>query len=108
MTIPDVTPLFPGVPRLPGSAIVWLRPIAAFNKERMSESESTAAKQLTRRQIQLLQWIADKGESMAETGMEFGWAPATVKSHLQRIFRILEVNTRAEAIVLAMREGLVR
>ena len=52
---------------------------------------------LTRREIEILRWIGE-GKSNREIGVILGISPITVKDHLSKIFRKLNVQNRAEAV----------
>lgn len=56
---------------------------------------------LSARQIEILEGIRD-GKSNAEIGASLYISPHTVKSHLQRTFRKLEVSTRTQAVAMAL------
>ena len=56
---------------------------------------------LSARQIEILEGIRD-GKSNAEIGAALYISPYTVKSHLQRTFRKLEVSTRTQAVAMAL------
>ena len=51
--------------------------------------------------------LVGNGCSNKEIGRELGITPETVKFHLKRIFRKLEVRRRAEAVVQAHSRGLL-
>ena len=58
------------------------------------------------REREVLTWIA-RGATNARIAAEMGITEASVKSHLGRIFRKLGARTRLEALVTALRRGLV-
>ena len=62
---------------------------------------------LTDREREVLGLIAD-GASVAEIGATIHLSPSTVKSHLESLYRKLEVSDRAAAVATAMRRGLLR
>lgn len=62
---------------------------------------SNAALGLTRREIDVLAWVA-AGKTNAETAELLSIAPGTVKKHLDHIYEKLGVGTRTEAVVRAM------
>ena len=62
---------------------------------------------LTDREREVLALIAD-GASVAEIGATIHLSPSTVKSHLESLYRKLEVSDRAAAVATAMRRGLLR
>lgn len=59
-----------------------------------SESERTG---LSAREIEILKWVGN-GKTNYEIGMILDISAFTVKNHLQRIFRKLDVTNRAQAI----------
>ncbi|MFK7895118.1 MAG: LuxR C-terminal-related transcriptional regulator [Myxococcota bacterium] len=62
----------------------------------MPASELPSLSQLTRRQREVFELLA-KGLSNPEIGASLGIGVATVKTHVTRIYELLEVSTRAEA-----------
>jgi two-component system nitrate/nitrite response regulator NarL len=62
---------------------------------------------LTDREREVLTQIAD-GSSVAEIAATIHLSPSTVKSHLESLYRKLEVSDRAAAVATAMRRGLLR
>lgn len=65
-----------------------------------------AAVKLSDREIQVLQLMAE-GNSNPEIGVLLGLAANTVKSHVKRIFRRLNVDDRALAVAVGIRTGLI-
>lgn len=62
--------------------------------------------ELTERELEVLRLIA-RGRSNAEIAEELVLSPATVKTHINRIFGKLDLRERAQAVVLAYESGLV-
>ncbi len=62
---------------------------------------------LTDREREVLVHIAE-GHSVAEIAATVHLSPSTVKSHLETLYRKLEVSDRAAAVATAMRKGLLR
>ena len=58
---------------------------------------------MTRRQADVLIALARAGGSNNELARELGMSESTVKKHLEAIFRVLQVTSRAAA-VLRLRE----
>jgi transcriptional regulator EpsA len=56
-----------------------------------------AARSLSSRETEILHWLA-QGKSNYEVGCILGISAATVKNHLQRIYRTLGVSNRAHAL----------
>ena len=62
--------------------------------------------ELTPRELEVLRLIA-RGQSNADIAAELVTSMATVKTHVNRIFRKLGVTERAQAVVLAYECGYV-
>jgi DNA-binding NarL/FixJ family response regulator len=75
--------------------------IAAKLAERLSTEE------LTPRELEVLQLLA-KGKPNKLIGADLAITEVTVKSHVQSVFRKLNVLSRTEAISVATRKGLLR
>jgi DNA-binding NarL/FixJ family response regulator len=67
---------------------------------------TVTASQLTEREHDVLVLLAD-GLSAAEIGSRIHLSESTVKSHLAKIYQKLGVTNRAQALVTAMRTGLL-
>jgi len=61
---------------------------------------------LTKRQSMILQRISE-GKSTARIAVELCVSERTVSWHLNRIYRVLEVRGRQEAMVAGQRLGLI-
>ncbi|QID16206.1 helix-turn-helix transcriptional regulator [Nitrogeniibacter mangrovi] len=76
---------------------------------RMVESEAGhiegPASVLSEREIQVLGWVRD-GKTNAEIGQILDISPLTVKNHVQKILRKLDVSNRAQAVAKATSIGL--
>lgn len=69
--------------------------------------ESTAIiSQLSDREIEVLQ-LTGQGKTNKEIGNELAISDRTVQSHLARLFRKLDVNTRTEAVKVGIAIGLI-
>jgi DNA-binding NarL/FixJ family response regulator len=62
---------------------------------------------LSKREQDVLEELA-KGKSTHEIAVALGLGDETVKSHLSRIYQKLKASDRVQAVVIAMRHGLVR
>ena len=80
----------------------YLQPrVAAKLAQRMHEES------LTEREVQILKLLAE-GRSNRGIGQALFITESTVKSHLKSLFAKLDVTSRAEAIALAAKRGLVK
>jgi DNA-binding CsgD family transcriptional regulator len=62
---------------------------------------------LTAREVEVLRLIG-RGSSNAELARALWISEPTVKTHITRIFRKLDLRDRAQAVVLAYETGLVK
>lgn len=62
---------------------------------------------LSRREAQVLQLVAD-GVGTSDIAERLVLSPKTVRNHLTRIYDRLEVSSRSEAVVTALRAGFIR
>lgn len=62
-------------------------------------------KSLTQRQIQVLRHLAD-GKTNKQIAVSLQVTEGTIKIHMAAIFRILKVNNRTEALLVAQKMGL--
>jgi DNA-binding NarL/FixJ family response regulator len=62
--------------------------------------------QLSPREIEVLQ-LASRGLSNKEIGAQLGVVEGTVKIHVANIFGKLDVSDRTEAVIEAIKRGLV-
>ncbi len=86
---------------------VTKRLIARFVAQRPVEPATTAAVDaLTDREREVLTLIA-RGLSNADIAAALVVSPATVKTHVSRIFAKLDVRDRAQAVIAAYNTGLV-
>lgn len=63
--------------------------------------------QLTNRELEVLQLLA-RGSAVAAVAKELYMSESTVKTHIKRIYDKLGARTRAGAVMVAVRDGLVR
>ena len=61
---------------------------------------------LSKREAEILQMVA-YGSTTKEVAHDLGISPHTVKTHLERIFEKLGANDRAQAVAIAIRQGIV-
>jgi DNA-binding NarL/FixJ family response regulator len=90
---------------LEGKAVIHPTLTQAFIEEvRLVERKPEAP--LSRREIEILQRVA-YGATTKEVADKLGISPHTVKTHLERIFEKLGANDRAQAVAIAIRQGVV-
>ena len=70
-------------------------------------AERLTAEELTPRELEVLRLVAE-GKPNKLIGADLAITEVTVKSHVQSVFRKLNVLSRTEAIVVANRKGLLR
>jgi DNA-binding NarL/FixJ family response regulator len=84
-------------------------PIARYLLQRFQPPQRPARggdSPLTARELEILTYIA-KGFSVAEVGDLLGISSRTVTTHVQHIYRKLEVSSRSEAVFEAVNLGLI-
>lgn len=62
-----------------------------------NSADVTPVTLLSKRELQVLHWVKN-GKTNQEIGQILGISPPTVKNHLQKIMRKLNVNNRAQAV----------
>lgn len=76
--------------------------------ERVSPIATTAGiEPLSKREQEVLEQLAD-GKSTKQIAESLNLGEETIKSHLSRIYEKLNASDRVQAVVIAMRRGLVR
>ncbi|WNG47945.1 response regulator transcription factor [Archangium minus] len=96
---PDPSPV-PTEPLAPAPATPEPPPTAT------SDAEEPLSKPLSNRETELLQLIA-KGVSNSEAARLLNLSKATIRTHLEHIYRKLEVTNRVEAVTEGIRKGLI-
>lgn len=84
----------------------WVSRKVAAKLSQIIRGEARAATLLTDRERQVLQLVVD-GKTNAEIAYALEISEKTVEKHLEGIFTKLDVSSRVEAAVLAVRQGLV-
>lgn len=79
-------------------------PLPTHLAERLRDSDSTP--RLTERECQVLRHLAS-GASNEEIAEAIGLSTNTIKTHLNRILEKLDATTRTEAVIVALRNGLI-
>jgi DNA-binding NarL/FixJ family response regulator len=83
------------------------RPRLAAGRERQIPTPPGATIDLTRRERQVLQLVAD-GLANREVGSVLYVTEDTVKSHIRHILVKLGATSRANAVAIGIRAGLIR
>lgn len=81
--------------------------ITHFNKPSPSNSSDSNNSQLSEREEETLS-LAARGLNRNEVSKQLNISPHTVASHLKSIYRKLNVSSRAEATLEALRLGLIK
>lgn len=100
--------VFAGLERQPDQRTAYLLDLLmphmhlALHRMRQREAEQAAADLspvtiLSKREIQVLHWVRN-GKTNVEISQILGISPPTVKNHVQKIMRKLNVNNRAQAV----------
>jgi DNA-binding NarL/FixJ family response regulator len=71
------------------------------------QREEPEGKKLSARETEILQLIA-KGVSNSEAATTLTLSKATIRTHLEHIYRKLEVTNRVEAVTEGLRKGLIQ
>lgn len=87
---------------LPGPVIHLCRDRVAAQ----ATGTSTGIAQLTRREQQVLRALC-RGYSTDAISTEMGVSETTVRNHVQHLLAKLAAHSRAEAVAVAFREGLI-
>lgn len=103
------SPMSPAIAR---KVLQYFRPIISenntpktFTPEKTSESSDAHSTGLTPRECDILEGLVD-GLSYKMIASRFYISPDTVKNHIQGIYRKLHVNSKGEAISLALKTGI--
>jgi DNA-binding NarL/FixJ family response regulator len=68
--------------------------------------ESHVLRPLTQRELEVLELIS-QGYSNKQIANKLGLSGETVKSHVRALLKKLDTNSRAHAVAIALREGLL-
>ncbi|XXF75048.1 response regulator transcription factor [Myxococcaceae bacterium GXIMD 01537] len=108
-----VEPDAPATPPAPAPAEAPATPAAPPSAEPSAKAAESAAaleepplKPLSDREREILQLIA-KGISNSEAAQMLNLSKATIRTHLEHIYRKLEVTNRVEAVTEGIRKGLI-
>jgi DNA-binding NarL/FixJ family response regulator len=83
----------------------WVSRTVAAQMSQMVQGEETGFESLTPREKEVLMRVAE-GKTNQEIGFDLGISEKTVEKHLEGVFSKLEVNSRVEAAVMAVRKGI--
>jgi transcriptional regulator EpsA len=72
-----------------------------INRQQAQARAGTLARPVSAREAEILHWVRE-GKSNEEIGLILGISGLTVKNHLQRLYRLLGVSNRAQAISRGM------
>jgi DNA-binding NarL/FixJ family response regulator len=89
--------------RAVASGLVWMPP--DLQAEIAAQWGASGAKQLTDREVEIVHYVA-VGLRNAEIAARLSITEPTVKTHLNNVFRKLELRDRVELAVYALRHGL--
>lgn len=84
----------------------WVSRRVAAQMSSWMREETDERMGLTGREVQVLRAVV-AGKTNQEIGLELGISEKTVEKHLEGVFNKLDVASRVEAAVHAVREGLV-
>lgn len=87
--------------------VITRRLIEAFARGPRPGDSPAVVVDLTERELEILRLIA-RGRSNREIAAELFLSEGTVKTHVNRIFRKLDLRDRTQAVVLAYETGLIR
>ena len=91
----------------PSMAAKLLTEFAALNKRDQEErAEQVPAPKLTDREMQVLKLVA-KGMNNRDIAKELFISENTVKNHVRNILEKLQIHSRMEAVMIAVREKLI-
>jgi len=84
----------------------WVSRRVAAKLSQILQDEKDGGKEFTPREFQVLRLVVD-GKTNAEIGLALGISEKTVEKHLDSIYRKMNVVSRVEAAVMAVRENYV-
>ena len=83
----------------------WVSRTVAAQMSQLVQGEETGFESLTPREKEVLLRVSE-GKTNQEIGFDLGISEKTVEKHLEGVFLKLEVNSRVEAAVIAVRKGI--
>jgi len=85
---------------------VALQVLRRFQELSWKDEDETAMSPLTTRETEILNYVA-QGYLNKQIAVELGISEQTIKNHVTSILRKLNANARTEAVVLAIKQGLI-
>ena len=92
---------------LPHFHAVWLRVLSEQPMEAPEADQPIAVSVLTGRQIEIMRWVHE-GKSNIEIGLILGISALTVKNHVQKILRKLNVQNRTQAVAKCLSHSILK
>ncbi|MGD8626863.1 MAG: response regulator transcription factor [Anaerolineae bacterium] len=87
--------------------VIARKVISRFSQPSQSTAQAPEAPLLSDRELEVLD-LAAKGMSNREIGRALSLSTRTIQAHLSTIFAKMDVGSRTEAVVYALREGWLR
>lgn len=84
----------------------WVSRAVAEKLSQMVQAGKETGNELTARELEVLRLVVD-GKTSAEIAHRLGISGKTVEKHLEKIFKKMNVSSRVEAAVVAVRENYV-
>lgn len=89
------------------SSSLAARLLSELNTESEESADSAQTPQLTERQLEILQYVA-QGVSYKDVGEALGLTERTIKYHMGNIVEILHLENRSQAIAHAIKTGIIQ
>ncbi|MFL5620839.1 MAG: response regulator transcription factor [Gemmatimonadaceae bacterium] len=105
----EVVSATPTAEAITGTVDVVVTARASRGLQRTSHAAIETSRQvpsLTQRERQILSLLAD-GLGNKQIAVQLGISPSTVKTHVELLFDKLDVTSRAEAVAVSVRRGLL-
>lgn len=90
---------------VPHMHVAWLR-VNMEGARKAPASLPFSDNILTQREMEILEWVR-QGKSNIEIGAILGLSPLTVKNHMQKLLRKLNVQNRAQAVARGISLGIL-
>ncbi len=84
----------------------WVSRAVAEKLSQMVQAGKETSNELTARELEVLRLVVE-GKTSAEIAHRLGISGKTVEKHLEKIFKKMNVSSRVEAAVVAVRENYV-